>query len=79
MVHPSTSWIDVIDSLDRLSQIREYLLEETLIRMPVKDGDKHLAQSRWLFGLADDCFREELESLRAMVVEISSAKGGDGS
>ena len=79
MVHPSTSWIEVLDSLDRLSAIREHLLEATLTRMPVDHGNKRLTQFHWLLGLADDCFTEELESLRAAVMEIYSATNGDRS
>lgn len=79
MVHPLTNWIDVLDSVDRLSAIREHLLEETLVRMPVDPGDKRLRQFHWLLGLCDDCFTEEIESLRAAIEEISRSRGGDGS
>lgn len=79
MVHPSTSWIDVLDSLDRLSQIREYLLEDSLIRMPVDPGDPQTTQFNWLLELCDDCLTEELALLRAMVVEISQARCCDRS
>lgn len=70
MVHPLTDWIDVLDSIDRLSAIREHLLEETLCRMPINPDDKRLVQFHWLLGLCDNCFTEEIESLREAIFAI---------
>jgi hypothetical protein len=69
---PKTSFIDAIDSLDRLQAIRKYLLEGTLDQMPVDSRDKQLVQFHWLLGLCSDCLDEELNSLRILVQHLSS-------
>ncbi len=69
---PKTSFIDALDSLDRLQAIRAYLLEGTLDQMPFDYGDRQLVQFHWLLGLCSDCLEEELADLRVLVQELST-------
>lgn len=69
---PKTSFIDAIDSLDRLEAIRAYLLEGTLDQMPVDYRDRQLVQFHWLLGLCSDCLDEELKSLRTLVQHLDT-------
>ena len=79
MVQPKLSLVSLYDSMNRLMMIRECLLMNPLEAMPSKPTEKEINQFYWLIGLCDDCFIEEISTLRAAVDNLRDLMNDDRS